>query len=116
MKEKFAQKLDTMTVIDEDDSTDKAMKKVATMHALLSKQLMSLKMAKQQAAAKGKLDENMTKQFDQICSPLEKHVGLLSGGVAKTLKLEQVKKMLAGAALASKKAYGWLQDLQLQKK
>ena len=94
----FNKKLEALTQLGDADSHDKAMRKLSTMHSLLSKQELSLKMAKKNVTGAN------VKKLDTVHNNIIKYIDCISKMVVTKPKMEIIKKTLLSAAAASKAA------------
>lgn len=104
--DKFVAKLETLTQVGDSDSTEKAMKKLAAMHSILSKQLLELKMANDKAQKASQLAES--KKITVLTTQVEKFLDTIGKMVVAKPKLENIKKALVQAAATSKAAHNHL--------
>ena len=112
----FSKKVDTVSQVGSEENTEKAMKKVAIMHSITSKQLLEVKGLE---AALGKTKVSVSSDFHkkmlEVKTKLMKQIDLLAKMVVSSCKVEAVKKALLQAAVASKPAQAFIQELQALK-
>lgn len=96
--ESFNKKLSVLSQIEDGDSQDKALRKLSTMHSILSKQELSLRMAKTKGTGAD------AKKFNTIHSNVQKNIEVIGKMVETKPKIAIIKKALLSAASTSKAA------------
>lgn len=109
VRKKFAAKLENMTAVGDNEPHDKAQRRVANMHSLLTKQGQSLKMLSSKATGAG------AKELSAAQANIGKHILAMDKLIGAKFTLDHVKKALVAAASASKKAHAVVQNIQCAK-